>query len=262
MRRSPDNNSAERVTYVTGGGNGIGRSAARLAAARGDAVAIMDRDADACEAAAQALRDEGARAIGVGVDVTDVTAIERAFAQARETLGPPRALVTSAGIDVGGRAHEMSVETWDAVIAVNLRGTFLACREAVMTMRDGGGAIVCVSSPFALLAAPGITAYGPSKGGVSALVRSLAVDYARDGVRVNAVLPGPTETQLMWASVDSEEIPQMREVINREVPLGRMASAEEIGRTILWLLSDDASYVTGAQIACDGGLLAKAAISV
>jgi NAD(P)-dependent dehydrogenase (short-subunit alcohol dehydrogenase family) len=262
MTRSPDHNFSSRVTYVTGGANGIGRAAVTLAASRGDAVAVMDRDGDACASVTEELRSAGATAIAVTIDVSDEAAVQRGFEAAREQIGPPNALVTSAGIDAGGRAHEMDVATWDTVVAVNLRGTFLACRQALQTMHQTGGAIVCVSSPFALLAAPGITAYGSSKAGVSALVRSLALDYAAEGVRVNAVLPGSTETQLMWASVPPADIPRMREIINQEVPMGRMASPEEIARTIVWLLSDDASYVTGAQIACDGGLLAKAAVSV
>ena len=121
---------------------------------------------------------------------------------------------------------------------------------------------MCMSSPFALVAAKGTAAYSASKGGVSALVRALAVDYASHGVRVNAVLPGPTETDLMWASVPDDEVPEVREAVKREVPLARLADPEEPARAALWLLSDAASYVTGSQLACDGGVLAKASISV
>jgi len=130
-------------------------------------------------------------------------------------------------------------------------------------LESDGGSIVCVSSPLAVVATPGGSgAYSASKGGVSALVRSLAVDYARRGIRVNALLPGPTETDLMWATVSAEEIDSTRELVAGEVPLGRLATPEEVARAAIWLLSDEASYVTGAQLPCDGGVLAKASISV
>jgi NAD(P)-dependent dehydrogenase (short-subunit alcohol dehydrogenase family) len=126
----------------------------------------------------------------------------------------------------------------------------------------GGGAIVCISSPFALAATGGVAAYSASKAGVCALVRSLAIDYAPMGIRVNALLPGPAETELMWANVPASQVDATRQTVCREVPLGRLADPVEIARAALWLLSDAASYVTGAQLACDGGLLARAAISV
>jgi NAD(P)-dependent dehydrogenase (short-subunit alcohol dehydrogenase family) len=158
---------------------------------------------------------------------------------------------------------ELEAATWDEVLAVNLRGGFLTCRAAVRQMRPAGGSIVCVSSPFALVAtSAGVGAYSASKGGLSALVRALAVECAPDGIRVNALLPGPTETSLMWAGVEAREVEQMRETLAREVPLGRLADPAEPARAALWLLSDAASYVTGSQLVCDGGVLAKASVSV
>jgi NAD(P)-dependent dehydrogenase (short-subunit alcohol dehydrogenase family) len=127
---------------------------------------------------------------------------------------------------------------------------------------NGGGSIVCLSSPFAHVAAPATGAYASSKGGISALVRALAVDYGRQGIRVNAVLPGPTETSLMWANVPADEVEATRRTIEHDVPVARLADPSEPARAALWLLSDQASYVTGAQLACDGGVSAKASISV
>jgi NAD(P)-dependent dehydrogenase (short-subunit alcohol dehydrogenase family) len=130
-------------------------------------------------------------------------------------------------------------------------------------MLGTGGSIVCVSSPFALTAPEaGASAYSASKAGISALVRSLAVDYGRHGIRVNAILPGPTETELMWANVPESERARVRRTIESEVPLGRLADPKEPARAAMWLLSDNASYVTGSQLACDGGVLAKASVSV
>ena len=177
---------------------------------------------------------------------------------------PLAGVVTAAGIDRGELLHALEPREWDHVLAVNLRGTFLTCKAALRHMLDGdGGSIVCISSPLASVATPGgAGAYSASKAGVSALVRSIAVDYARHGVRVNALLPGPTETDLMWANVPAEERERTRQVVAGEVPLGRLADPQEIARAAIWLLSEDASYVTGAQLPCDGGILAKASVSV
>lgn len=209
------------------------------------------------------MRVSGGAAVGLTCDVSDEEQLDAAFAAAEHDLGPLTGVVASAGIDRGGQLHEMPSSKWDEVISVNLRGTFLTCRAALRGMLERGGSIVCVSSPFAFVAPPGgAGAYAASKGGISALVRSLAVDYGRHGVRVNAVLPGPTETALMWASLSPDRIDEVRSVIRNEVPLGRLADPEEPARAVAWLLSDDASYVTGAQLACDGGVLAKASVSV
>ena len=127
-----------------------------------------------------------------------------------------------------------------------------------------GGSIVLCSSPaaFAGFAAGAASAYTASKGGVSSLVRSLAVDYARHGIRVNAVVPGPTETPLMWANVTDAERAAVEETIRDEVPLGRLADPDEPAQAVLWLLSGDSSYVTGSHLVCDGGVLAKASVSL
>lgn len=254
--------SNDRVLVVTGAARGIGAATAALAAHERQRVVLLDRDADGVERRAVELRSHGAECLAIACDVADEGAVQTAFEQASQRFGAPSALVTSAGIDRGGLVHELPAATWDEVILVNLRGTFLACREALRAMLGGGGAIVCVSSPFALAAAGGVAAYAASKAGVCALVRSLAVDYAAQGIRVNALLPGPTETELMWANVPADQIEATRETVRSEVPLSRLADPLEIARAALWLASDSASYVTGAQLACDGGLLARAAISV
>lgn len=248
---------------MTGAARGIGLAIARLAARGGASVALLDRDGEAVERQAEALAGAGGDTIGVTCDVSDERDVSAAFDLAGERLGAAQAVAACAGIDRGGPLHQLDAATWDAVVDVNLRGTFLTCRAALRHMVAAGtGSIVCVSSTFALAAAPGTGAYSSSKGGISSLVRSLAVDYGRRGIRVNAILPGPTETELMWANVSDADVSVVRETVEREVPLGRLADPEEPARAALWLLSDAASYVTGAQLACDGGVLAKAAISV
>lgn len=236
-------------------------------AARGDRVAVLDIDVSAARASAEAAQAAGAAAaIAIECDVAREESVARAFDQAAQSLGPLCGAFANAGMDAGGFVHELPFEIWQRVLDTNLTGVFLTCKYALQhLMRAGtGGSIVCTSSPAASVgfAAGGAGAYSASKGGVSALVRCLAVDYARYGIRVNAVVPGATETRLMWANVDPAEVPEMRRRVCAEVPLGRLAAPEEPARAVAWLLSDAASYVTGSHLVCDGGILAKASISV
>ena len=181
-------------------------------------------------------------------------------------LGAPYGLFANAGIDRGGFVHELPLETWRAVIETNLTGVFLACKYALKPMlaANSGGSIVCTSSPtgFVALAAGASGAYSATKAGISALVRCMAIDYASHGIRVNAIVPGATETQLMWSNVPAADIPVMRKRVSEEIPLGRLAQPEDPARAVAWLLSDEAAYVTGSHLVCDGGILAKSCISV
>jgi NAD(P)-dependent dehydrogenase (short-subunit alcohol dehydrogenase family) len=149
---------------------------------------------------------------------------------------------------------------------INVNGAFYASRSVLQGLVEASlpGSIVLCSSPAAFVgfAAGANSAYAASKGAISALTRTLAVDYARKGVRVNAVVPGPTETPLMWMAVPEEERPATRDVITGEVPIGRMADPSEPAEAVAWLLSDASSYVVGSHLVCDGGVLAKASVSV
>ncbi len=252
---------------ITGAASGIGYAVARLAIDHGASVAMLDRSAAGLAQAADQLGPLVAAGCELHTEVLDVAdeqAVEAAFDALHASLGPVAGLVTSAGIERTGVAHELSTATFDEVMATNVRGSFLCARAAIRQMlkRGNGGSIVCVSSTFARTAAPAITAYGASKGATTSLARSLAIDYAPDGIRVNALLPGPTDTALMWGEMSSERVDEVRKLISNEVPLGRLASPEEPAAAALWLLSDWASYVTGAEIACDGGVLAKSSVSV
>jgi len=249
---------------VTGAGSGIGRAAALIAAERGAAVAALDVDAGrAGEVAAEAKSRGAPEALGVECDVRSEDSVAAAIAASVERLGEVRGLVTCAGIGTGGLVHELPLEAWRDVLDTNLTGTFLACKHVLLHILDHGrgGSIVCTSSPWAEVSAPGgATAYSASKGGVSAFVRSVALDYAAQGVRVNAIVPGATETPLMWAGMPEDEIPAARARISEQLVMGRLATPAEIAEGIVWLLGDRAAYMTGSHLVVDGGLMARASI--
>src|SRR5690606_1939810 len=218
------------AVVVTGAGAGIGRAAALAAARLGAPVAALDLDSDRARTCAETAGRGGAPAsIGLGCDVRDEEGVRSALEAAASALGPIRGLVASAGVDRAGLAHEMPLERWREVIDVNLTGMFLSCKHALVQMlkHGKGGSIVCVSSAWATVSAPGgASAYCASKGGVSALVRSLALDYAPHGVRVNGVVPGATETELMWANTPPEEVATLRGRIAAQIAMGRLATPE------------------------------------
>jgi NAD(P)-dependent dehydrogenase (short-subunit alcohol dehydrogenase family) len=256
--------ASQQHIVVTGGGSGIGRAAALLATAQGARVTVLDRDGAAADGTAASAG--GRNILALECDVASESALSRCLDEAESRLGPITGLIAAAGVDRGGPAHTLPVETWLDVLEVNLTGAFLSAREVIRRMRLGerSGAVVLCSSPAAFVgfAAGGASAYAASKGGVSALTRSLAVDYGPHGIRVNALVPGATETPLMWAAVPLGHVDEMRMQVEREVPLGRLANPDEPARAALWLLSPEASYVTGSHLVCDGGVLAKASISV
>lgn len=251
---------------VSGAASGIGLATAAAAVAAGARVTMVDRDAAAVAAAADRLSRRGS-ATAIVCDVTDKAEVDAAVERVVERFGSVNALVTSAGIEKSAPSHLVAGTDWRATIDVNLTGTFLLCQAVIasrLPRQAATLAIVCVSSPaaFAGFSAGGNAAYSASKGGVSALVRTLAIEYAGHGVRVNAVVPGPTETPLMWANVAETEVDAVRREVEAAIPLGRLAQPGEIADAIAWLLSDQAKYVTGSHLVCDGGLLAKAAIAV
>jgi NAD(P)-dependent dehydrogenase (short-subunit alcohol dehydrogenase family) len=238
-----------------------------LCAKRGDNVAVLDKRGDGAQAAAVEAKEAGAlAAIGLECDVSVESQVSDAFGAISQHMEAPYGLFANAGIDTGGLIHELPLDTWRRVMETNLTGVFLSCKYALKTMLAAGirGSIVCTSSPtgFVALAAGGAGAYSATKAGISALVRCMAIDYARHGIRVNAVVPGATETPLMWNNVSPGDVPRMRMQVSNEIPLGRLAQPEDPARAVVWLLSEDSSYVTGSHLICDGGILAKASISV
>jgi NAD(P)-dependent dehydrogenase (short-subunit alcohol dehydrogenase family) len=256
-----------RTIVVTGGGSGIGKAVSLLCAKRGDNVAVLDRDEDSAKSTADEAVKNGAKdALGLRCNVASEKETEESFGKLCDRFGAPYGLFANAGIDVGGLLHELPLETWHLILETNLTGVFLSSKHALRTMIAAKipGSIVCTSSPtgFVALAAGAAGAYSATKAGISALVRCMAIDYARHGIRVNAIVPGATETRLMWNNVPTEEIPRMRDQVSKEIPLGRLAQPEDPAKGVVWLLSEESSYVTGSHLVCDGGILAKSCISV
>lgn len=246
-----------KSVVVTGAGSGIGRAVCLAAATRGWAVAALDIDAASAQATAAEAKGRGeAQATGVECDVSDAESVRLAFDAAESTLGPGWGVVANAGVEANALLHEFDPADWHRVVDVNLGGVFLTCREALDRLVRAGteGSIVCTSSPSAFVgfAGGGNSAYAASKGGVSALVRSAALDYAPRGIRINAVVPGATDTAMLGSGDFADRA-------REQIPLGRLARPGEIAAAVMWLLSDDASYVTGSHLVCDGGLMAKSA---
>jgi len=243
-----------KVMIVTGGGRGIGAATALLAAQRGYAVAINYlRNGEAAERLVHAIGT--GKAIAVAGDVASEADVVRLFKTADEKLGRVSALVNNAGIvDRGSRVEAMSAERIQRMLAVNVTGSFLCAREAVkrMSTRNGGagGAIVNVSSAAARLGGSGeYVDYAASKGAIDTFTIGLAKEVGGEGIRVNAVRPGVIRTEIHLTSGDPTRV----ERIGQTAPLKRAGEPEEIARTILWLASDEASYITGALLDVSGG---------
>jgi NAD(P)-dependent dehydrogenase (short-subunit alcohol dehydrogenase family) len=254
----------EQTILITGAGSGIGRAVALLAAARGQRVAGLDVDPVGLADLSEASAGLPGPVVTLEADVSDEDQVSRAFRAVTARLGVPTAVFANAGVEVNAPAHLLETTAWDRLLSINLTGVFLTCRFALAAMIDASveGAVVCTSSPSAFVgfAGGGNVAYGASKGGVSALVRSLAIDYAQHGIRVNGVVPGATDTPMLYAAGARDPQRQLFvEQARGQVPLGRLAEPVEIARAVLWLLSDEASYVTGSHLVCDGGLMAKSA---
>ncbi|SDU13787.1 SDR family NAD(P)-dependent oxidoreductase [Jiangella alkaliphila] len=252
---------AETVA-VTGAGSGIGRAVLLAAAARGARVAALDvNEAAAASVAEQALTAGAARAVAVRCDVASESSVAAAFDTVSAAVGDPGAVYANAGIEVNAALHEFPAGDWERVVAVNLVGVFLTCREALRRLVDAGrgGSVVCTSSPAAFVghSGGGNSAYAASKGGVSAFVRSAALDYAPYGIRVNAVVPGATDTAMLTAGGADPD--RLRAAAATQIPLGRLGRPDEVAAAVLWLLSGESSYVTGSHLVCDGGLMAKSA---
>ncbi|HSL64974.1 MAG TPA: glucose 1-dehydrogenase [Gaiellaceae bacterium] len=243
-----------KVAVITGAGGGMGREAALVFCAEGARVCVADVDGEAAERTAADAGD----AIAAQVDVSDADAVERMMRATAEAFGGIDVLYNNAGISPGDDAGilETEPEAWDRVQAVNTRGVYLCCRHGIPYLLErGGGSIVNVASFVALLgAATSQISYTASKGAVLAMSRELAVQFARDGIRVNALCPGPVETPLLLNIYGSDPAALERRRVHW--PTGRLAKPREIVNAALFLACDESSYVNGAIFTVDGGLTA------
>jgi NAD(P)-dependent dehydrogenase (short-subunit alcohol dehydrogenase family) len=249
-----------RKVLVTGGGSGIGAASVRRLLAEGASVAAADIRADAATATIRdAVASEGGQGIALGVDVGDESSVTAAVAAAVAGLGGLDTVVASAGIVLAGTTDALALEEWEAVIRINLTGTFLTLKHALPHLCESGrGAIVTIGSVASIVAAGRASSYDASKGGVLQLTRAVAVEYADRGVRANCVCPGVTATNLASTSqsiagTGQSTVPAPLRV---RVPMDRVADPDEIAAVVAFLCSDDSSFVTGAAIAADGGYTA------
>ncbi|MCO6052268.1 glucose 1-dehydrogenase [Mesorhizobium sp. RP14(2022)] len=240
---------AGRVALVTGGGTGLGRAATDALVAAGATVVIAGRRADVLEAAAKAA---GAQALSC--DVSDRDATHTLIARIMDAHGQLDILVNAAGLNIRGDSFEYSFDDWERVHAVNTRGLFFMSQAAGRVMRERGyGKIINIASMASEIGMPGIVAYGSSKGGVRQITQGLAVEWAKSGIRVNAIEPGWFRTELTEPLFSNKE--WLAKVESR-VPMGRAGMPQEVGGAIAFLASSLSDYVTGAILRVDGGALA------
>ncbi|HEX2158661.1 MAG TPA: SDR family NAD(P)-dependent oxidoreductase [Actinomycetes bacterium] len=249
-----------KVAVVTGGASGIGRAAAQALAAERARVGIADVDEAGGERVAAGIRDAGGDAFFRRTDVRSLAEVEAVLAEAVDRHGRLDVLVNNAAISVAGSAGEMAEEDWARVIDVNLSGVWRGLRAAIPRMlAQGGGSIVNLSSVQAHVGFLGWSGYAASKGGIDALTRQAAVEYARAGIRVNAIVPGTIMTEMneaiMRESADGDAVMAGWVAMH---PMGRIGQPEEVAAAIVFLASDEASFITGELLRVDGGLVVKA----
>ena len=242
-----------RVAVVTGGGSGIGEATCREFASRGHSVAVLDVNAQAAQRVSEALRAAGTKALGLAVDVTDRPAVEDGFSQARSELGPVGILVTSAGVFAKEPFEEITPKSWARMIDVNLTGTFHCCQVALPDMVAAKwGRVVLISSSSAQRGSPYLAHYAASKGGVMALTKSLAREYAPLGITVNTIPPSGIETPMQHEWQKAGQLPS-NEVMASNIPVGHLGTGDDIAAAVGFLASEEAGFITGQVLGINGG---------
>lgn len=236
-----------RNAVVTGGGRGLGQAIATVLAGQGAAVAVWDLNAEAAEETAAAIRDAGCKAVALAVDVADADAVRGAAERSRAELGPISILVNNAGITNYVPFTELTEETWERMIRVNLTSQFLVTRQFVPEMLEAGwGRIVNISSSSAQTGAPALAHYAASKGGVMGFTKALAIEFADKGITVNNVPPGFVDTPLLRQGFDTTKVAAT-------MPMKRAGKPEDIAHAVAYLVSEEAAYVTGQTLSVNGG---------
>jgi 2-hydroxycyclohexanecarboxyl-CoA dehydrogenase len=243
----------KRAAFVTGGASGIGLSICEHLARAGHSVAVADYNGDGAEEAAGAIRDSGGQAVAVPVDVSDRSQVDKAVAAARGEFGPIGVLVTSAAVSRKEPFETISEQSWQQVLTVNLTGTFNCVQAVIGDMTEAGwGRVVLISSSSAQRGSPGMTHYAASKGGVIAFGKALALEFAKRGVTVNNIAPSVIDTPMVEQQRAAGAVGSA-EAMAHGVPVGRMGTGDDIAAACLYLVSEEASYVTGQTVSVNGG---------
>jgi NAD(P)-dependent dehydrogenase (short-subunit alcohol dehydrogenase family) len=248
-----------KTVVVTGGALGIGQAVCEILATRGAAVSILDWDAEAGSETCEKIKNAGGQAIFERVNVADYEAVSGAIEKTRKTFGAVHSLAVSAGIQRYGTAVSTDDAQWNEVLDVNLKGAWNAARAAIPYLREaGGGTIVNVSSVQALASQQNVLAYTVSKHGLLGLTRSMAMDFAKENIRVNCVCPGTVDTPMLrWAASLDPNPQSVYDACNAMHPIGRIARPSEIAEVVAFLAHESSSFVTGAIWTVDGGLLTQ-----
>jgi NAD(P)-dependent dehydrogenase (short-subunit alcohol dehydrogenase family) len=248
-----------KVALVTGGGNGIGRGIALRLASEGASVGVLDLNEVAVGRVVEEVRGSGGAALALPADVSSPAPVERALAALVQEFGTPNILVHSAGIMPDGTIDQTNEQQWDRVFAVNVKGAYLASRLVVpMMRRSGGGSIILMASITGVNGFPGLAAYSATKGALISLARAMAIDHAAEGIRVNAVSPGTIDSPMLHAFVEAQADPERtRRAFDAVQPRGRVGTIEEVVNVVVFLASDQATYVSGSNVKVDGGMSIK-----
>jgi len=248
-----------KVALVTGAARGIGRGIAHRFAEEGAHVGILDLHAEDCQTVVDEITNAGGQAIEVHADVSNPKQVKNAVAKLRDQFGTITVLMNNAAVMPSGAIHETALDDFDRCLAVNLRGTYLVSQAVIPGMLEAEqGSIIHMASVTGLLGLPGIATYSMTKGALIALGRAMSTDYAKQGIRTNTISPGTIDSPMLHDFLAAQSRPEeLRVEFNEMHPIGRVGTIREVANVCLFLASDEASFVTGANYTIDGGLSSK-----